>query len=545
MKDYKKRYETWLDFDQEIRNELLSVHDEKEIEDRFYKELSFGTGGLRGIMGAGTNRINSYTIKKASLGLGHYIKENYTNNQSIVIAYDTRINSRTFALDAAAVFTELGIKTFIFEEATPTPVLSFAVRHLECSAGIVITASHNPKEYNGYKVYNDEGAQLVPHEANKVITKVEEIKAYKPLGTYKGKESLIKWIGEDIHLKYLNEVSKQSFNDDTLKVTYTPLHGAGINSVKKVLSKHQLSIVETQAVKDGNFPTVLYPNPEDKEALSMAIEEAQQNDSDIVVGTDPDCDRVGVAVKHNNEFKLLTGNQVGALLVDYVLTNTELTEKSVVIKTIVTNDLGANIARKKGVSVLETLTGFKFIGEKMNQFDKDGSYDFAIGYEESYGYLTGKYARDKDGVVSSMLICEMAAFYKKDTLTLVDRLNYLYDSHGYYQDDLDSLTYEGKEGLQKISDIMEKARESGDLLLNNVSEVKDYLLNIEGLPKSNVLKFILKDESWIAIRPSGTEPKIKFYYSVNADNKKEASEKLFHIKRNLQEQLDIEIIKEV
>lgn len=542
---YKEKYSEWLQFNDDIKDELLAIEDEKELEDRFYKDLNFGTGGLRGVMGAGTNRMNSFTIKKASLGLGNYLNKKGVENPSVVIAYDTRNNSKKFAQDTASILTDLGIKSYIFQDPTPTPILSFAVRHLNSSAGVVITASHNPKEYNGFKVYNNEGGQLVPSEANEVIEEVNQVTDFSQLELYKGNKALLQWIGDDVINAYLEEATKQSFIDSGIQVTYTPLHGSGLEPVKRILTKHQVSLVDSQIDLNGDFPTVSSPNPEDPQALKKAIAEARENGSDLVLGTDPDCDRVGVAVKHNGEFDLLTGNQIGALLVDYVLQHSNITDKTTVIKTIVTNELGAEIARKKNLTVLETLTGFKFIGEKMNQFEKDKSGEFLIGYEESYGYLAGTHARDKDGVVSSLLICDMAAYYKSQGLTLIDKLDELYKEYGYYLDKLDSLTYQGKDGLEKIKSIMELARDYGEELLPNITNLKDYSVGIDNLPKSNVLKLNMENGTWIAIRPSGTEPKIKFYYSINSENRDEADLELKNIKEILEKKLKIELPKGV
>lgn len=542
---YKEKYSEWLQFNDDIKDELLAIEDKKELEDRFYKDLNFGTGGLRGVMGAGTNRMNSFTIKKASLGLGNYLNKKGVENPSVVIAYDTRNNSKQFAQDTASILTDLGIKSYIFQDPTPTPILSFAVRHLNSSAGVVITASHNPKEYNGFKVYNNEGGQLVPSEANEVIEEVNQVTDFSQLELYKGNKALLQWIGDDVINAYLEEATKQSFIDSGIQVTYTPLHGSGLEPVKRILAKHQVSLVDSQIDLNGDFPTVSSPNPEDPQALKKAIAEARENGSDLVLGTDPDCDRVGVAVKHNGEFDLLTGNQIGALLVDYVLQHSNITDKTTVIKTIVTNELGAEIARKKNLTVLETLTGFKFIGEKMNQFEKDKSGEFLIGYEESYGYLAGTHARDKDGVVSSLLICDMAAYYKSQGLTLIDKLDELYKEYGYYLDKLDSLTYQGKDGLEKIKSIMELARDYGEELLPNITNLKDYSVGIDNLPKSNVLKLNMENGTWIAIRPSGTEPKIKFYYSINSENRDEADLELKNIKEKLEQKLKIELPKGV
>lgn len=538
---YKERYAEWLTFDEETKSELLSIVDEKELEDRFYKNVSFGTGGLRGLMGAGTNRMNSYTVKKASMGLAKYVIAQGNEQPSIAIAYDTRNYSQQFAEDATAVFSSMGIKAYLFDVAMPTPVLSFTVRHLGCDAGIVVTASHNPKEYNGYKVYDNQGGQLTPDAAREVTRFIEQIEDFNSVKELTGNPELIEMIGEDVLSAFISEIKKQSIHQSELQVVYTPLHGAGNIPVRRALEGFEVSVVKEQELPDGNFSTVRSPNPEDRKALELAIAQAQQEDADIVIGTDPDCDRIGVAVKHEGAYKLLTGNQIGALLAEFVIAHTEVTEASTLIKTIVTNDFGAKIASGKGLQIVETLTGFKYIGEKINEFEAsdDLTNEFVLGYEESYGYLVGTHARDKDAVVSALLICEMAAYYKAKGLTLFDKLEQLYGEHGYYLDALDSVTLTGVAGAARIKEMMEEVRESDAQFFANVDEVRDYATGIADLPKENVIKFMLKDESWVAIRPSGTEPKIKFYYSVRADDEQLAQEKLAVIKTQIQENLDI------
>ena len=511
--DIHEKYEYWLTFDDNTKNELESITDKKEIEDRFYKDLEFGTGGLRGIMGAGANRMNKYTVGKATKGLCEYLKNEFAGEKSVVIAYDSRNNSKAFAECAAEILCYNGIKTFLFEEIIPTPVLSFSVRYLNCNAGIVITASHNPKEYNGYKVYDKYGCQLVPQYADKVISYINNVKDIKS----------VKHMNLNMALSngyYISEVEKMAVYKEAsdLKIVYTPLHGTGNIPVRKVLSdmSFDVSVVKEQAVADGNFTTVRSPNPEEKDALNMALEQAKRANADLVIGTDPDCDRVGVGVLHNGEYTLLTGNQTGALLVDFYLKfkKQNLNPKSTLVKTIVTNDLGAEIARKNGLNVVETLTGFKYIGDQITKYEKTGENEFLIGYEESYGYLVGTYARDKDAVVASMLICEMAAYYKKNKMTLVDALNVLYSEYGFYLDALDSFVLKGKDGASRIKNIMSYFRANKATVFPNITDVKDYSTGIGDLPKSNVLKFFLKGGSWIAVRPSGTEPKLKMYYSV-------------------------------
>lgn len=523
--DIHEKYEYWLTFDDNTKNELESITDKKEIEDRFYKDLEFGTGGLRGIMGAGANRMNKYTVGKATKGLCEYLKNEFAGEKSVVIAYDSRNNSKAFAECAAEVLCYNGIKTFLFEEIMPTPVLSFSVRYLNCNAGIVITASHNPKEYNGYKVYDKYGCQLVPKYADKVISYINNVKDIKSVKHMNLNMALsngyLTYIGDEVLNSYISEVEKMAVYKEAsdLKIVYTPLHGTGNIPVRKVLSdmSFDVSVVKEQAVADGNFTTVRSPNPEEKDALNMALEQAKSANADLVIGTDPDCDRVGVGVLHNGEYTLLTGNQTGALLVDFYLKfkKQSLNPKSTLVKTIVTNDLGAEIARKNGLNVVETLTGFKYIGDQITKYEKTGENEFLIGYEESYGYLVGTYARDKDAVIASMLICEMAAYYKKNKMTLVDALNVLYSEYGFYLDALDSFVLKGKDGASRIKNIMSYFRANKATVFPNITDVKDYSTGIGDLPKSNVLKFFLKGGSWIAVRPSGTEPKLKMYYSVS------------------------------
>ena len=522
--DIHEKYEYWLTFDDNTKNELESITDKKEIEDRFYKDLEFGTGGLRGIMGAGANRMNKYTVGKATKGLCEYLKNEFAGEKSVVIAYDSRNNSKAFAECAAEVLCYNGIKTFLFEEIMPTPVLSFSVRYLNCNAGIVITASHNPKEYNCYKVYDKYGCQLVPQYADKVISYINNVKDIKSVKHMNLNMALsngyLTYIGDEVLNSYISEGEKMAVYKEAsdLKIVYTPLHGTGNIPVRKVLSdmSFDVSVVKEQAVADGNFTTVRSPNPEEKDALNMALEQAKRANADLVIGTDPDCDRVGVGVLHNGEYTLLTGNQTGALLVDFYLKfkKQSLNSKSTLVKTIVTNDLGAEIARKNGLNVVETLTGFKYIGDQITKYEKTGENEFLIGYEESYGYLVGTYARDKDAVVASMLICEMAAYYKKNKMTLVDALNVLYSEYGFYLDALDSFVLKGKDGASRIKNIMSYFRANKVTVFPNITDVKDYSTGIGDLPKSNVLKFFLKGGSWIAVRPSGTEPKLKMYYSV-------------------------------
>ena len=541
--DINQKYNLWLTFDDETKKELESVTDKKEIEDRFYKDLAFGTGGLRGIMGAGTNRMNSYTVGKASLGFAKYLKDKYDGEISVAIACDSRLNSRAFEWDSARVFASQGIKVYAYTQIVPVPMLSFATRYLHCNAGVMITASHNPKEYNGYKAYDNTGCQLCTDDAKEVLSYINAIDDY--LSVYKDVKSVDEYISDgmivgvydELFDEFIKAVKTQSlYNEHSeLKIVYTPLHGTGNVPVRKVLEGKTVYIVSEQENPDGNFPTVVSPNPEDRKALTLGIELAKEKDADIVLGTDPDCDRVGVAVKHNGEYVLLTGNQTGALLVNFVLTmkKDSLNSKSTLVKTIVTSELGANIGRSFGLQVEETLTGFKYIGDKINKFEASGEQEFVIGYEESYGYLVGTHARDKDGVVSSMLVCEMAAWYKNQGKTLVDGLNEIYDKYGYYLDFLDSFVLKGKDGAEKIQNLMVEFRNKGTALLPDIKEIVDFKDGIRDLPKENVLKYIFNDGSWMAVRPSGTEPKIKVYYSIVDPDKSNAKARLEAIRQTI------------
>ena len=535
--NYKEKYNEWLNFaDESTKAELLAITDEKEIEDRFYKDLAFGTGGLRGIMGAGSNRMNIYTVGKATLGLARYLKSKNNGELSVAIAYDTRNNSQLFAKTTAGVFASQGIKVYIYENIVPVPVLSFTTHYLGCTAGVMITASHNPKEYNGYKVYDSKGCQFCTEDAKNAIEFINEITDYSSIELLDESE-LITYIGEKELSAFLNEVKKQSLYEENsdLKIVYTPLHGTGNIPVRRMLDGLDVTVVKEQELPDGNFSTVRSPNPEEKDALTIAIEKAKEIGADLVLGTDPDCDRVGVAVKHNDDFVLLTGNQTGALLVKFVLTMKKawLNEKSTLVKTIVTSELGANIGRSFGLQVEETLTGFKYIGDKINKYEESGEQEFVIGYEESYGYLVGTHARDKDGVVSSMLICQMAAFYKNQGKTLVDGLNEIYDEYGYYLDFLDSFVLKGKDGAEKIGSLMTYFRNTGKSLFDGIDEIIDFSTGIRDLPKENVLKYIWNDGSWMAVRPSGTEPKIKIYYSIVDPDKENANIRLQEIRNKI------------
>lgn len=536
---YKEKYRQWLDFADEVtKAELEALTDEKEIEDRFYKNLAFGTGGLRGVMGAGSNRMNKYTVGKATLGLARYLKSKNSGDISVAIAYDTRNNSQYFAKTAAGVFASQGIQVFIYEMVVPVPVLSFTTHYLNCTAGVMLTASHNPKEYNGYKVYDSKGCQFCTEDAKNAIGFINDITDYSSI-PFMEDSDLITYIGEKELSAFLAEVKKQSLYEEKsdLKIVYTPLHGTGNIPVRRMLRGMDVTIVKEQELPDGNFSTVRSPNPEEKDALTLAIEKAKEIGADLVLGTDPDCDRVGIAVKNGDEYVLFTGNQTGALLVQFVLTMKKamLNEKSTLVKTIVTSELGADIGKKFGLQIEETLTGFKYIGDKINQYEESGKQEFVIGYEESYGYLVGTHARDKDAVVSSMLICQMAAWYKNQGKTLIDGLNEIYDEYGYYLDYLDSFVLKGKDGAEKIQSLMTWFRNKGKALFDGIEEIIDFSEGIRDLPKENVLKYIWNDGSWMAVRPSGTEPKIKVYYSIVDPVKDNARARLENIRETIKE----------
>lgn len=530
---YKEKYQQWLTFDEETKAELLAITDEKEIEDRFYKDLAFGTGGLRGIMGAGSNRMNKYTVGKATYGLAQYIKSKNSGELSVVLAYDSRNNSDYFARVAADIFSNQGFKVYLFEFLVPVPVLSFSVSHLGCTAGVMLTASHNPKEYNGYKVYDSKGCQFCTEDAKGAIECINAIEDYTSI-PFDGVKENINSVGEDVLSAFCAKVKLQSVYEEPsdLKIVYTPLHGTGNIPVRRMLQGMNVTVVKEQELPDGNFSTVRSPNPEEKDALNIAIEKAKEIGADLVLGTDPDCDRVGIAVKNGDDYVLFTGNQTGALLVKFILEmkKDKLTSKSTLVKTIVTSELGANIGRSYGLQCEETLTGFKYIGDKINKYEASGEQEFIIGYEESYGYLVGTHARDKDAVVSSMLICQMAAYYKNHGKTLVEALEDIYNEYGYYLDHLDSFVLKGKDGAEKIAELMVYFREKGMGLFDGLSQVIDYSKGVADLPKENVLKFIWNDGSWMAVRPSGTEPKIKVYYSIQAETREKSKEKLMAYK---------------
>ena len=514
----------------EIQRELKEIENNAaEIEDRFYRDLAFGTGGLRGVIGAGTNRMNVYSVGRATLGLADYMLESGAK-KSVVIAYDSRYMSREFAMRAAEVLSSKGICAYVFDKLTPTPVLSYAVRRLNAGAGIVITASHNPKEYNGYKVYNEHGCQITDNAASKILKCINAHDYFEPF-TVNGE--LLKLIGDEILEKYLADIRKYSLFDEVASyapgVVYTPLHGTGNVPVRKILDNigvTDVQIVPEQELPDSDFTTCPYPNPEEREALTLALEQAKKSGAELVIATDPDADRVGVVARENDgTYRFLNGNETGLILMNYMLERKNalgtLGNEPTVIKTIVTTDMAFSVAKKYGANVKEVLTGFKYIGEEMDRTD-----NFVMGMEESYGYLVGTHARDKDAVSAVMLVAEMYAYYKKAGKTLTDVLDSLYEEHGYYLTDLVSLTYKGASGAEKMKAIIADIRESGSIGIDDESfEFTDFGEGVDGLPKSDVLRF-RNDKVRVIIRPSGTEPKLKIYYQISAESEALAREVL-------------------
>ena len=543
--DYRKEFERWMSSDkvsEDVKNEIRNA-DEKDIEDRFYRELEFGTGGLRGVMGAGTNRMNIYTVRKATQGLALEILDNGEEyaKRGVAVAYDSRNNSDKFALECAKVLCANGIKTYLFDSLRPTPELSFAVRHLNCARGIVITASHNPKEYNGYKVYGEDGGQIPPETADVIIRYINNTDIFDDIKICENPDYIS--IGEDVDCEYINAVKEQSLGidiPDDFKAVYTPIHGSGNLLVRRVLDEigvKNVFVVPEQEAPDGDFPTVVSPNPENHEAFTIAIKYAKEQNADIVFGTDPDSDRIGVVVrKSNGEYAVLNGNQTGSLLCEFILRkrneNNTLPEESAVVKTIVTTEMVRAVAQSFGAECVDVLTGFKFIGEKIKEYESEGKNDkFIFGLEESYGYLKGSYARDKDAVVASMLVCQLAADLKAHGKTLYDGLVELFEKYGYYREALETKTYKGIEGAEKIKSIMNRFRT--EALPFEIERMLDYSNGIDGLPKSDVLKFFLKDGAWFAVRPSGTEPKVKLYIGVRGSSEENAQEQIDEILNKL------------
>ena len=560
--DYKEVYEQWIAnpyFDEATKEELKSIaEDENEIKERFYMDLEFGTAGLRGIIGAGTNRMNIYVVRRATQGLANYIAKVDKKSQGVAIAYDSRHMSPEFAQEAALCLAANGIKAYIFETLRPTPELSFAVRHLGCVAGINVTASHNPPEYNGYKVYWEDGAQITPPHDSGIMGEVKAISDWNTVKTMDKAEAekagLFEVIGKEVDDAYMAELKKQVIHMDAiqaegknLKIVYTPLHGTGNIPARRILKElgfENVYVVKEQELPDGDFPTVSYPNPEAAEAFELGLKLAKEVDADLVLATDPDADRLGVRVKDKNgEYHDLTGNMSGCLLANYEISqrkavNGSLPEDGALIKTIVTTNLADAIAKGYGVNLIEVLTGFKFIGQQILGFENSGKGSYLFGFEESYGCLIGTYARDKDAIVATMALCEAAAYYKTQGKTLWDAMIEMYEQFGYYKDDIKAVTMKGIEGLQKIQDIMNSLRQNppAEFAGHKVVAVRDYkadtIKNLEtgevtptGLPNSNVLYYELTNDAWVCVRPSGTEPKVKFYYGVKGTSLADADEK--------------------
>ena len=542
-RDYKTIFDQWLvnaTEDKHLIKELEQIKDQPHlIEDAFYRDLEFGTGGLRGVIGVGTNRMNIYVIRKASQGLANYVRNRFKDNLSIAISYDSRTKSDLFASTAAEVFAENGIKVFIYKELMPTPCLSYAVRELHCSAGIMVTASHNPAKYNGYKVYGEDGCQITTNAAKEILSEIDKVDCFKDVkhGKYENllKKGLINVIDDELYTRFINRIKEESLLfgeeiDKSAKIIYSPLHGTGLKPVTRILKESgytNVIVVKEQEQPDEFFTTCPYPNPEIKEAMQVGIEYAKKYDADILIATDPDCDRVGIAVKGREDYVLITGNQVGVLLLDYVCSQRKKHNKMpvdpVAVKTIVTTDMAEEVAKDYGVRMINVLTGFKYIGEQilyLEQQGKEKSYIF--GFEESYGYLSGSYVRDKDAVDGSFLIVEMFSYYKSKGISLLDKLEELYQRYGYYSNYLNSYEFEGLDGFNKMQQIMSKFRneikEIGDYQINKVI---DYQKGIDGLPKSNVLKMFLSDGITVVVRPSGTEPKIKIYVSIKGNSIKD------------------------
>lgn len=567
MINFSQKYDKWLQsnlIDEETKSELRAITDEKEKEDRFYKELEFGTGGLRGVIGAGSNRMNVYTVSKATQGYAQYLNNNF-DNPSVAIAYDSRNMSREFAKATALTFAANNIKVYLFEDLRPTPMLSFTVRELKCQGGIVITASHNPKQYNGYKVYGEDGGQITDETAKEIIgyinniNEFEEVKAISEADAIE--KELLVYIGEDVDKAYIENVKSLILRKDLvaekakdLNIIFTPIHGSGLMPIKRILTElgfEKLHIVKEQEKPDGNFPTAPYPNPEDKTVFNLALEMAKDINPDIIYGTDPDCDRIGVVVKDNaGEYKVLTGNQTGMLLAHYMLNSlkdmNKLPANAAVIKTIVTTEGVRKIVESFGAELIDTLTGFKYIGEKIKEFEEKNSNTFIFGLEESYGYLAGTFVRDKDAVIAATLITEMTLYYKEKGQTLYEALIEIYEKYGYTQEDLISMELQGKEGQEKIAKCIDSLRSNKVEHIAGVKVAKafDYKLskevdNVENitsvinLPKSNVLKYILEDDSWFVVRPSGTEPKMKVYLSVKGSTLEDSQTKLKNFERDV------------
>lgn len=573
--DYKKLYEEWLSnpyFDEETKAELKAIEqDENEIKERFYKELEFGTAGLRGVIGAGTNRMNIYTVRKTTQGLANYIAAVNGQEKGVAIAHDSRRMSPEFAKEAALCLSANGVKAYIFDSLRPTPELSYAVRKLGCIAGINITASHNPPEYNGYKVYWEDGAQITPPHDSGIMAEVQKVTDYNTVKTMDEETAkaagLFQVIGKEVDDAYIEELKSQVIHMDAikamakeLKIVYSPLHGTGNIPARRVLKElgfEQVYVVKEQELPDGEFPTVSYPNPEADEAFELGLKLAKEVDADLVLATDPDADRLGVRVKDKNgEYHTLTGNMSGCLLADYELgqrkaVNGSLPQDGAMISTIVTTNMAAAIAKYYGVKFIEVLTGFKYIGQQILGFETSGVGSYLFGFEESYGCLIGTHARDKDAIVATMALCEAAAYYKTKDMTLWDAMIEMYERYGYYKDDIQSITLKGIEGLAQIQTILENLRKNPPAEIGGykVLSARDYkadtIVDMEtkevkatGLPSSNVLYYDLTDDAWVCVRPSGTEPKIKIYYGVKGSSLTDADEKSAALGQELKKLID-------
>ena len=565
--DYRAIYEKWCNdtyFDEATRAELKALEgQEAEIEDRFYRQLEFGTGGLRGVIGAGTNRMNVYTVRQATQGLANYIVSQNGQKKGVAIAYDSRIMSPEFAEEAALCLNANGIVTYKFESLRPTPELSFAVRELGCISGIVITASHNPREYNGYKVYWEDGAQITPPHDKNILAEVAKVTDFAQVKTMSEEEAtaagLYHIIGKEMDDRYMTELKKQSIHPEIIKkmakdikIVYTPLHGTGNLPVRRVLKElgfEQVYVVPEQELPDGNFPTVSYPNPESPKAFELALKLAKKVDADIVLATDPDADRLGVYAKNTatGEYVSFTGNMSGMLIAEYILRerkeNGTLPQNAALVETIVTTDMAKAVAAAYGVKIIEVLTGFKYIGEQIKLFEQNNSYSYVFGLEESYGCLAGTYARDKDACVAVMMLCEVASFYKNQNKTLWDAMLDMYEKYGYYKEGLETMTLKGMDGAQQIQSMMTKMREHvpAEVGAYKVLAIRDYKTGIRkdlengkeepaGLPESNVLYYELSNHAWCCVRPSGTEPKIKFYFGVVGESLEDSADKLEGLK---------------
>ncbi|MCU9594910.1 phospho-sugar mutase [Caldibacillus thermolactis] len=573
--NWKEIAEKWLNFDgldQQLKDHLNKVkNDEKAMEELFYKNLEFGTGGMRGEIGPGTNRMNIYTVRKASFGLAQYLlsKGEESAKRGVVISYDPRYKSSEFALEVAKTVGKLGIKAYLFKELRPTPELSFAVRHFGAAAGVMVTASHNPPEYNGYKVYGDDGGQLPPKEADELISYVNQVENELSLEVADEADllenGLLQYIGEEVDDIYLDYVQKIQLNREVIeevkndfKIVFTPLHGTANKLIQKGLKMfgfQNVTVVKEQEHPDPNFSTVPSPNPEEHAAFELAIQYGKEINADILLGTDPDSDRLGVAVKNNQgEYIVLTGNQTGAIMLHYLLTQKKekgiLPENGIVLKTIVTSEIGRAIAESFGLKTLDTLTGFKFIGEKIKEYKQTGEYQFQFGYEESYGYLIGDFVRDKDAIQAALFVTEVAAYYKAQEKSLYDALLEIFEEYGYFKESLESLTLKGKDGAEQIAKILEDFRENPpkEVAGKTIVAVEDYKTSIRkefsngklspiSLPKSNVLKYFLEDGSWFCVRPSGTEPKCKFYFSVVGQSLKDSEEKVNRLQTAVMEKV--------